>query len=351
MAKQNISPELKRFLRISKTLSDGEIPNDMDLQFYVSFLPQVNQDVLDEANQLIQNGEVKGVPPNLSAEHYLEMGRVQLQNPEYREKLLRQAQQIESEQTANDFNGGLDIILGGIDIANSIKQIRTGEQQARRSKRPSKPSVPQRDLYLQAALRGAEEGTFDTERAIAPLRAEIQDQYLNDVQDAKIASGGQIGAYGAFRQLASDRKNRASMQLAPIADNVRREQQARYDNLLGMRMDETQNIYRNQAALYPYDLDQYNQDQQTAAALTSTGRRNLRNTAYNLAPQFGDFMANNRTRRKYDRLRSQMAMYGDDVADMVVKSNQKLDQYNNGWISSDDSPAYLQSQYEQMYGL
>lgn len=345
------SPELKRFLRISKTLSDGQVPNDVDLQFYVSFLPQINQEVLDEANKLIQEGEVKGIPPNLSAEHYLEMGRAQLQNPMYRDQLLRQAEQIESDQLANDFNGGLNIILGGLDIANSVRQIRAGEQQARRSKRPQKPAVPQRDVYLQAALRNAEEGTFDAARALAPIQADIYDQYLNDVNDAKIASGGQLGAYGAYRQLASDRKNRAAMQMAPIVDDIRRGQQARYDNLLGMRLDENQKRFQNQASLYPYELDQYNQDQQTAAALSSTGRRNLRNSMYNLAPQFGDSLASNRTRRKYDRLRSQMSMYGDDVADMVVKSNQKLDQYNNGWISQDDDPAYFQSQWEQMYGL
>src|SRR5690606_38627000 len=129
------------------------------------------------------------------------------------------------------------------------------------------------------------------------------------------------------RQLAANRRNRAALQLAPIQDEIRRGQQARYDNLLGMRMDETQQMFRNQAALYPYDLRLYNNELEAAASLGATGRSNLRGSLYNLGNQAAGAFANAYTQRRYNQLRNQAVASGmspEDAEKYVIGAENKL---------------------------
>jgi Arc/MetJ-type ribon-helix-helix transcriptional regulator len=329
--------ELKKYLAIAKKLREGKATSD-EVNFFIEYTPQIDQAKIDK---LVKGGEFASYE---DAQAAIREASISLQSsPEYKQQLINLSQEAEAGRISENLASGLNLIMGGVDIANSLKQVRAGDAAARRSRRPSRPAVPQRDMYLQAALRGAEEATFDGERALAPARAEIQDQYLSDVSDAKIASGGQQGSYGAFRQLAANRRNRAGLNLIPIADGIRREQQGRYDNLLGMRADETQQMFRNNVGLYGSDLDQYNQDQAAAASLGATGRSNLRDSLYNMAGQGANFIGRNASKRKYDRIRNQMSMYGDTAAEAAVKAEQNLDFYSNGMRRNDP---YL---YEQMY--
>jgi len=113
------SPELKRFLRIGRRLQEKIRVPDEDLNFYVSFLPQINQEKIDEANALIESGELTkdGLVPGLTAEHYTALAQAQLQAPEYRERLLKQAEADDTNRNVQTFNEGLNLILGGVDIA------------------------------------------------------------------------------------------------------------------------------------------------------------------------------------------------------------------------------------------
>jgi hypothetical protein len=218
----------------------------------------------------------------------------------------------------------------GTDVSNSIAQIQAGNKAAKDSKRPGRPAIPQRDQLLQQALRQAQEGSFDSERALAPARAQIQDQYLNDIQNAKTASTGQAGAFGAYSQLAADRRNRASLDLAPMGDEIKARQQQRYDNLLGMRMDETQNMFQNQVQLYPHDLQQYNLDQQAAASLGSTGRENLRNSLYGLGSQIPQMAGRLGAERRLRNLKNQLVTtHGDDLGNRMVQVERNLMKYTN----------------------
>lgn len=324
--------EIEKYFRIIKKIRSGIQPSDDELMFYYSYTPQINQEKINEyveaQRKASKDPQNFTVDPDLTADAVIEVGRMLQSDPVYKEQTLRIAQETEAGKRSDKLAEGINFVLAGTDIANSVNQIRQAKQSLKRSKRPSRPAIPQRDIYLEQALRQGEENIMDAARATAPVQQQIQDQYLEDVQNAKIASTGQAGAYGAYRQLAANRRNRAAMNLAPIQDEIRRGQQQRYDNLLGMRMDETQQQFRNQAYLYPYDLEQYNADQKAAASLGSTGRLNLRDSLYNIGGQAANYVGRNSIQRKYDKLRNQALVQGLDP-ETIVKAEQQVQGYIN----------------------
>jgi hypothetical protein len=333
------TPELSRYFAIVKRLRAGkEVPKE-DIQFFYEYTPTLDQ---EKIQKFAEGGEF---PSALDAQNaMIEAGRALQTSPEYKAQTLELAEQAESDRTTSRLAEGINLVLGAVDIGQSIRQIKEGSAAVARTKRPSRPAIPQRDLYLQQALRSAEEGTMNAGRALAPVEAQIQDQYYSDINSAKTGSSGQAGAYGALRQVAANRRNRAALELAPITDNIQAREQARYDQLLGMRQNETQQMFNNQASLYPYDLQQYNTEQQAAAGLQSQGRTNLRNSLYNMGNLASNAYGRANARRKYDMLRNQMSMYGDRAADMAVKAQESLDGYT-GNMTIDDTPQYWEQAY------
>lgn len=329
--------EIKKYFAIVSNLRAGRQVAAGDLEFFLSYTPQIDE---AKMKKLVEGGEFASTADAQAA--MLEAGRALQTSPEYKQQLLAFAQSTDADKATGKIAQAANLILAGTDIATSINQIRQADKAAKESKRPSRPAIPQRDIMLQQALRQSQENTFDAERAMAPVKAEIQDQYLNDIQAAKTASTGQAGAYGAYRQLAANRRNRAAMELAPIQDNIKAREQQRTDNLLGMRMDETQQMFQNQASLYPYDLQQYNYDQRAAASLGSTGRANLRDSLYNLAGQGANFIGQQAAQRKYSKLTNQALASGIDP-NTVLKAEQNL----RGYLSPETNES---AYYEQLYG-
>lgn len=331
-----MNENLKKYFQIVAQLQRGQASKE-DIEFFLSFTPQVDE---AKMRKLVEGGEFPSFEDAKNA--IMEAGRALQTSPQYKQNLLDLAQEAEAGKTSNNIAQAASLILGGTDIAISLNQIREGNKAAKASRKPSRPAIPQRDAMLEQALRQSQENTFDSERAIAPVRQEIQDQYLNDIQGAKTASTGQAGSYGAYRQLAANRRNRSAMQLAPIQDSIKAREQQRTDQLLGMRADETQQMFQNQASLYPHDLQQYNWDQRAAASLGSTGRANLRDSLYNIGGQVANFVGQTAAQRKYDRLRNQALVAGIDP-NAVVKAEQNL----RGYLSPETNE---QAYYEQLYG-
>ena len=330
--------ELKRYFDIARRLSDGKEVLSEDIEFFLSYTPEVDE---AKMRKLVEGGDFSSFEEAQAA--ITEAARALQSTPEYKESVLQIAQDAEGKRLTEKFAQGVNIVLAGSDIATSINQISQANKAAKRSKRPARPSIPRRDLMLQQALRSAEEGTFDTQRALAPVQQEIQDQYLADVQNAKTASTGQAGAYGAYRQIAANRRNRAAMQLAPIADQIRAREQARYDNLLNMRAQETQNMFENQASLYPYDLQQYQNEQNRIDRVGALGRYNLRGSLYNLGNQAAGFAGSEAARRRFERLRNRALIAGVDP-DIAEQADKNVRGYLQT-MTIDDTPEY----WNQMY--
>jgi hypothetical protein len=320
--------KLKRFFEVANRIRFGTASED-DLKFYYEYAPEIDQAKVDKFLDSEDGLKMDFEDANAA---FIEVGQALQSDPKYKDMTLKIGREAESTKLGEKIAGGINLILAGSDIAQSINQIRAANKGAKESKRPTRPTIPQRDAALQQALRGAQVDVSSQENAIAPVKAQIQDQYLNDIANAKTASTGQAGAYGSYAQLAANRRNRAAMQLAPIADQIKRQDQARADQLLGMRADETQQMFQNQATLYPADLQQYQLDQQAAAQLGSTGRSNLRNSLYNFGSQVAPQAADYYTQRKYRNLHNNVAAsLGETAADIAEKNQQYLDEQYYGY--------------------
>jgi hypothetical protein len=321
--------ELKRYFELVNRINSGsDSVSDDDLMFIMQFTPNLTESKIDEYVAAKKDGSVTKEQTQAAV---IEVGRKLQTEPSYKEKLIKLATNAKTQKQADNLAAGINLFLAGSDIATSINQIREAKQANNRSKRPARPGVPQRDMYLQQALRGAEEGSMDQGRAVAAAQANINDQYQNDIANAKTASTGQAGDFGAYAQLAANRRNRSALELAPIQDQIKRQEQARYDNLLGMRQDETQNIYNNQLSGYQTDLGQYNQDQDAIQNLLYTGRTNLRNSFQNIGAMAPQIYQNLESQRRIRNLRNQAAAtYGADIADKyVVPARQAHEDYFN----------------------
>jgi hypothetical protein len=337
---------LERYFQIVAKINAKLEVSDPDLKFYYETTPEISEDNIKkflEDKKRASNDKNFNADPELAKAAFIDAGRIIQSSPVYKAQTLKLAEGTEAARITDKLATGINLVLAGSDVANSVAQIRASQSAGSKSRKPSRPAIHQRDQYLQNALRSAEESTFDAARAMAPVEAQIQDTYLADVQNAKTAATGQAGSFGAYRQLASNRRNRAALNLAPIQDDIKAREQSRYDNLLGMRMGETQQMFQNQASLYGQDLDQYNQEQKAIAGLGATGRMNLRDSLYNLGGQAASTIGESYAQKRYRNLTNQALASGINPK-YVTEADKKLQGYY-GAMGADDTPQY----WEQIY--
>jgi hypothetical protein len=328
--------DIERYFSIVRKVNAGDEISDADLEFAMSYSPQVNEEKIAAYVK-----DTKNATEQQAREAWVEFGRKLQSTPAYKDRLLKLASETKGAEKAQRLSEGINLVLAGTDIANSINQIQASNQ-ALKTKRPSRPVIPQRDQMLQQALRQTQD--FNMGAALAPAEAQIQDQYQSDLANAKTASTGQAGAFGAYAQTGANRRNRAALNLVPMQQELIQANQNRQDNLLGMRQVETQNMFQNQAQLYNTDLYQYGLDQKNAADLGSQGRENLRNSLYNLGSQVPNAIGNNYSRKLRNRYNQASAAYGPEVAQMMAQASKNLNGYY-GTMGADDTPEY----WNQMY--
>lgn len=266
-----------------------------------------------------------------------------LQNADYKQDLLETAERGEKEDLANKITQGLNVALAGADIATSVGQIQSSKAAAKRLRRPTRPTTLTSEPLLQQAIADAQRGNYDTVRALAPAQREILDQYLADLNTAKSVTGGQAGGYGALAQLASTRRGRRTLELVPMADQIRRQNLQRYDELLGMKLAENQAINQSQAQLYPYDLNQYNQDAIAAGELGQYGRSNLRSSMTALGSFLPQAISDLTVKKRFDDIYNSGLVFGKDNAKIMADAD--VDFHRPDLIGSD----YLE-QLNQVYG-
>lgn len=168
-------------------------------------------------------------------------------------------------------------LLQGVDIATSLSQIKSANKAIASLVQPGIPQGPGIDPALNNEIAKAQRGTFDTTRALAPVRQANQDAYnAADLTDRQI-SNGQSGQYGSLKQANYNDLLRANGQLPAIADSIKAREQANLANLIQQRSNFAQNKYANDLQGTQMAMDQYNKNVNAAALLGSTGRSNLRN--------------------------------------------------------------------------
>jgi len=335
---------LEKYLRIVKRLRSGSPVSKEELKHFVTYSQSVDEGKLAKIKSKLSSEEGLKSLTDEDVSNYLDEAKKALTSDEYKDQTIELAKDAEQGKLSEKITQGLNLALAGSDIATSLAQISKGNDLASKIQRPNRPTVPGRDPYLQQALNQAQLGTLDQSKALAPAQLQILDQYLSDINNAKQVSSGQAGVYGALGQEAANRRNRAALNLVPLADQIKAREQENYNNLLGMRMNETQNNFHDQAELYPIDLAQYNRDSQIAGNLAATGRVNLRESLAKAGQSIPDIVSKLATNSKYSKLYNQMASnYGDTAAQASVYANKALDDRYRNLTSDDDINLYNQA--------
>lgn len=330
------TPKLKRYVSILAKIRSNELPSKEDLTFFAEYTPDTDSESFKE--ELKSMGMTGDEATNAIARS-VEIG---LANPDTKNLYLAHAEKLKKGKIAKDARNILNTALATGDVITSAQQIREGNRAARRSQRPQRPAPLTEEPLLNQAIQEASQGNFDIARRLAPAQQAIVDQYLSDMNTAKVASTGQAGTFGALGQVASMRRGRGAQQLGAMANQIDMENRRRQDQLLGMKMDQNQAIQQSQAQYYPTDLQQYSLDQQMAADLGATGRANMRGAVTNLAQGVPDAVANMRRQR----IEAAMAPYGQDMVDAATGVEGKVMFTPQPMWDDMNSPMFL----EQMYG-
>lgn len=332
--------EVQRYLKILRDIRAGKAPSKGDLKFFSTFTYDVDEKALEE---LKNSPEFKDLPADQVSQAMQDSFLLAVQQPEYREDMIDIAKENTKTELGKNIAAGLNLALGATDVLNSASQVRAANRAARRLQRPSRPAALTADPLLGAALEDARDQTGEVSRALAPAQMGLLDNYLSDLNVAKSVSGGQAGTYGALSQVASNRRNRGAVELAPIADQVARRGEMRYDQLLAQKLQENQAIQQSQAQYYPTDVYQYGQDAESVASLGATGRQNLRDSIGATAGFLPEIAANLGARKRFRDIYNSGSAYGPNNAKIMADAD-----YNLRYGNADPS---IQSQYEDVYGI
>lgn len=318
---------MEKYIRILQRMRAGRPISREEIRYFIEYSQDVDQAKLSRLSQKLSSGVETLTDQDVS--DLIDQQRAQLTQGPYKEQVLQLAQDAERGRLSDKVTQGLNVLLAGTDIATSLGQIGAARGAERRLQQPQRPTVPGRDPALQRAISQAEGGTFDQQRALAPAQLQILDQYLADLDVARRVSTGQASQYGALAQTAANRRQRASLGLVPLQDQIRRQEQARLDALIGQRMGETQQRYENVANLYPTERYYSDLEAQRIGALGAQGRVNLRTALPAFAGGARDAIIDNLVNRKYNQIYNEMLPYGEKAADAAVQSQTWLDGFVN----------------------
>lgn len=309
--------QLKRYFRIfDDVMVRGKSPSKEDLKFFSEFSTQIDEDVLNQVQ------ESSDFSKDTDFQAAIDQFKRVITSPEAKSNFLDKAQQLATEANTGKAVTAANIGLGLAELATSMNQIKAADKAVARSRRPARPTPLTADPLLQQQIADAQQGTFDAARRVAPAQQAIMDQYLSDLNQAQVASAGQAGTYGALAQVASNRRGRNNLQLAPIIDEIRAREQGRLDNLTGMKLAENQAIQQSQAQFYPQDLRQYQMEQEAAASLGATGRQNLMGSLARFGNDVVPVAANFATRRRFDNIRNAMSGVAPEYVDARIQAEQ-----------------------------
>lgn len=327
---------VQRYLRIARLIQSKQskqLSHD-DYKFFSQFTFDVDQEAI---NKLQDEKEFKGMSKEEVDSALRQSFFAAVQDPEYRDKILTSAQDLEQKETQSKVAAGINLALGATDVLTSAGQIKNANRLQANLKAPQHPATLTKEPLLDRALSDAGRPSLDAARAMSPAQLQILDQYLSDLNTAKTVSGGQAGVYGALGQEASARRGRRSAELAPIYDNIVSRGEQRYDQLLQQKLQQNHNIQQSQAQFYPTDVNQYNNQLQAVGQLGSTGRQNLRSSIGAFSSFLPSVVSELGTRKRFRDVYNSSVLYGHDnamtiaEADKVHRNNYEQDYGQNDY--------------------
>jgi hypothetical protein len=301
---------LKKFMAISQAVQSGREISEEDGKFLMEHIPQSDAELV-ALRQQMDIAQQKGIiPKELDEQVAFKAMEQYMQSPAYKEHLAGMVADQKAGKLGDRLSGVLNIALSGGDIAQSINQISQSKNALAKSVRPGRPAPISSDQNLQQALRQGQEGTYDVSKQLAPAQAAANDQYLEDIQNAKTASAGQSGAFGAYTQAAANRRNRAGLEQSALGSQIMQQNRQNYQGLLGLKQQENQNIFNSRNANYGTDMQQYQYEQQAAANLGRVGYENLNRGVNSLASAGQNFAVDQVRQRQLQMLHNNMDKYG-----------------------------------------
>ncbi len=335
---------MEEYLRILRAIHAGRPVSKKDIGYFASFHGGKEFDAASFEKLKTKLASAEGMSSLTDADwsKYMDETKNRLTtDPAYREATMALAQKTGTDADTAKLKAGLNSILAGSDILTSANQIARGNQAAAQVRRPARPPVLQRDQMLAQALNDSQRGTLDQSAAIQPATLANLDQYKADLGTAQTASAGQPGAFGAYAQAASGRRDRANAALVPLGNDIKRQEIANRNQLLGMRMGESQAINQSQSANYGLDQYQFNLDRQAANELGQVGRYNLRNAMTGAAGALVP-IGQQLSRQKYNDIYSRGLAYGPEHAQTMAEAAHAAD---NHWNNNQDSAMYEQAYF------
>lgn len=320
---------LNRFFEVyerMKSLQGFDKLSKDEQNFMLTFYPEMDEAKLTEYLSNIKD-------PKKYEEWSAKIGpeNVALFQEEFRKNVannktafLDTAKRLETERKTKGAVQMADMFLAGADMVDAKNQINRFKSESKRSRRPGRPPILGRDPYLAAAKEDALKANYDESTAIEAAKSGIQDAYLGDIANARIASGGQAGSFGAYAQSAATRRGRRALELAPVANEVYQQRAARRDRLAGMSAAENQAINESAGRYYPSELEQYKFEQQQLADLGSQGFANRRVARGEIASAIPGAI-DQATTQKYNRY---YARLGDKWGSALADVDRKLAQVN-----------------------
>jgi len=244
-------------------------------------------------------------------------------------------------------SSGLNTLLNLSKVAVSASQIRKSNDQLSRLNRPALPSTPGEDPALREALYKAGQGTFDAARAAQVSEGKILNQRRAADQAIRQASRGQGGQFQAGMQANALGAMGAMGELTPMIDTIRAREQARYDELLGMRGRERQMDFRNRMSLFDVANENVNIDRASANMLGQAGRENLFSSLQGLGDNLAVAGGYNLPRYKESFRRTGNPVvdqandtFGSNMRNAMMPGNEF---FNKGAMGPQDQHGYLDS--------
>lgn len=313
--------DLKKYFAIVQKVQSGTAVNDDEAKYLMEHVPH-GEEELKILNEKIEAAKESGiVPKDLNEQAAFQAAQVFMQSPVYKSQMAKMISDADAGKLSDRLTSAFNIALAGGDVAQSVNQINQSKNLSDRSQRPGRPAPIVADQNLAQALRQAQEGTYDVSKQLAPAQAQAQDQYNADITNAKTASTGQAGAFGAYAQAAANRRNRAGLEQSALGSQIMQQNREQYNQLLGLKQQENQNIFQSRAYAYPSDLNQYQNEQQMAATLGQYGNTNLRNAGANLGQYITQGVGDVAKQRKLRMLES---MIGKNASDSYSQLHDRV---------------------------
>lgn len=190
-----------------------------------------------------------------------------------------------------------DTTSGILDIARQLGLTSLVAEQIASSNRglaqpaPGVPTPPPANPVLQQRLYDAQRRAADVSYATDPAKQNIEQGYLSGLQQAQAASGGQAASYNANANLLNLQRMQQGLQLAPIAQQARIQNEGVVSDYLGQQMGETQNRFANQMAANQVLQQRYDAGQKAYGEAGAYGRFNLANIMQNFRlPEYFNWM-------------------------------------------------------------